>query len=154
MRSGDYEAWMQCWDPASRKALEAMTRQQKNGPEYWRAIWRQMYANKRFVLVNRLETVNYIILDAQIEDPNKPAAKQLDSQVLVAHEGKWWVSNEFSADGLVMNYDPAAPVNKVMKEYEIAPSRELVGPAALSGDAQKDFFAHHANSASLTRTVE
>lgn len=32
MRSGDYEAWLQCWDEPSRKALEATTKQQKMVP--------------------------------------------------------------------------------------------------------------------------
>jgi hypothetical protein len=154
MRSGDYEAWLQCWDEPSRRDLVAKTKEQKNGPEYWRALWRQFYTGRRFVLMDRLETVNYVILDVQIEDPNKPGQNMPDSEVLVGHEGQWWVSNAFTNDGLVMNYDTSAPTNKVTKEYDIAPTKELVGPAKVSGDSQKDFFAHHASTASLTRTVE
>lgn len=154
MRSGDYEAWLQCWDEPSRRALEAITKSKKNGPEYWRSIWRQIYTGRRITLVDRIETVNYIILDTEIDDPAKPTAKQLDSQVLVGQAGKWLLTNEFTNDGLVENYDPAARVSSVTKDYEIAPLSSLTGPAALSGEAQRDFFAHHAKSASLTRTVE
>ncbi len=154
MRSGDYEGWLQCWDEPSRKALEARTKQQKNGAEYWRALWRQYFANKRFVLKDRLETVNYIILDTDIEDPAHPGAKQPDSEVLTSKLGQWYLTNEFTDDGLVMNFDPSAPTAKAVKQFEIAPISQLVGPATLSGQAQKDFFARHTVSSSLTRTME
>jgi hypothetical protein len=117
-------------------------------------LWRQFYAGKRFVMLDRIETVNYIILDVEIEDSAKPNSKQMDSETLVGHQGQWWVTNAFTNDGLVMNYDPSAPTNKAVKEYDIAPAKELIGPAALSGQAQKDFYAHHTSTASLTRTVE
>lgn len=51
-----------------------------------------------------------------------------------------------------MNYDGTA--NKVVKEYEIAPTKELTGPAALTGEAQKEFFARHTTVASVTKTAE
>lgn len=154
MRSGDYEAWLQCWDEPSRRDLEAQTKEKKNGAEYWRALWRQFYAGKQFVLLDRLETVNYIILDAAIDDPTKPNGRQMDSQTLVGHEGQWWVTNAFTNDGLVMNFDPSAPTTEAVKEYDLAPAKDLAGPAALTGQAQKDFYAHHTSTASLTRTVE
>jgi hypothetical protein len=152
MRSGDYEAWLQCWDAASRKGLEDITKQQKNGAEYWRALWRQFYANKRFILTDRLETVNYIILDARVEDPTHPGAAQQDSEILVSNQGVWTLTNAFGNDGLVMNYDGTA--NKAVKEFELAPTKTLTGPAELTGHAQQEFLTHHATSNSINRTVE
>lgn len=152
MRNGDYEAWLECWDEPSRKALQEITRKDPKGAESWRAAWRQSFPGRRFLLVDRVETVNFIILDARIEDPAKPGAPQLDQEILVGHKGEWLVSNAFSNDGFVMNHEPGS--SKVVKEYELRPSADLAGPAALTGQAQQEFLNKHTRTQSITRTLE
>ena len=152
MQNGDYEAWLECWDDPSRKELEAETKKSPKGAEFWRANWRKDFPGKRFVLLDRLETVNYIIFNVRIEDSAKPATSDNDQEILVAHQGKWFVSNAFSNDGFVMNFEPGK--KKEVKEFEVRPTAELVGPAALTGKAQNEFFANELRTSSVARTIE
>ncbi len=152
MVNGDYQGWLDCWDEPSRKVLEETTRKNPKGAESWRSAWREGFTGKRFMLIDRMETVNYIILDVRIENPAKPGAFEADQEVLIGQKGQWLLSNTFTNDGLIMNYQPGT--TKAVKEFEVRPDVDLVGPAALTGQAQKEFLGHHLTTSSVTKTVE
>ena len=155
MRSGDYEGWLLCWEPTSRAALVAMTKEHPEGAEFWRAGWRKAYTAKNIVLVDRVETVNYIILDTRTIDAAKPGPGENHTLTLVSTGGAWLATNQFSDDGLgERHYAPPEKPNSVTHTHSLIPLDQLQGPGHLLGQAQNDFYARHTTSSTSIRTVE
>ena len=158
MRAGDYDAFLNCWDEPSRAGLEA---QAKTTPEFKNKLmanWKTMVAGKPILLTHRLDTVNYIILDATIQNANGPGKSLEDPEVLVFEKGRWVFSNKFRTDGLVSQHAFTAPGkvmgDKVTYNFDLRPLLPEPGPGAAANHAQQAFLKTHNRSAAVTETVE
>jgi hypothetical protein len=154
MRSADFEGFLNCWDEASRAGFEA---QSKSSPQYKQKLlanWKTIVADKPAVLTHRLDTVNYVILDAVIQNAFGPGKPFDDSEVLVFEKGRWVLSNQFQTDGLITQHDLKAKGDKVTYDFDLRPLLPEGGAGTAANHAQEEFLKAHNKMSTVTETVE
>jgi hypothetical protein len=143
MRSGDYEGWLACWDEQTRSQLVDTKRQDYRDPASWQKAWKNSIAGKEISLIDRIETVNYIILDFRFAGTSVNAPI-----VFKAVKGQWFATNELRDDQMLMNFRPtlAAIRNGVSPESQAG----LIDGFKQEGDAQRVFLDSHTYRAQAT----
>jgi hypothetical protein len=143
MRTGDYEGWLACWDEQTRKQLVDTKRQDYRDPAAWLKAWKSSIAGKEVSLIDRVETVSYIILDIRFAGASVNAPI-----VFKSVKGQWYATNELRDDQMLMNFRPtlAAIRNGVSPESQA----DLIDGFKQEGDAQKAFLDSHTYREQIT----
>jgi hypothetical protein len=148
-RTGDYEGWLACWDEPARQHFLAAAKDQKQDAAFWQKVWKQFFGTvKEVILVDRVETVGYVILDARMTGamalPVPTAFKHVD--------GKWKATNELGSDPMLMNFrsDLAGIVQRVSPQ----PVKSLVDGYGKEAEAQQEFLRNHTVVNAVTRPAK
>ena len=154
MRSADFDGFLNCWDEPSRTDFEA---QAKASPKFKQQLlgnWKTIVAGKAIVLTHRLDTVNYIILDAVIQNAYGPGKSFDDSEVLVFEKGRWVLSNQFQTDGLIAQHDFKTTGDMKSYDFDLRPLLPEGGAGTAANHAQEQFLKAHNKTSVVTQTVE
>jgi hypothetical protein len=139
MRTGDYEAFLKCWDDATQATLRAQAKDKNQGAAYWQNIWKQMFGNKQVLLADRMETNGYVILDTRFSTPAGSAAFP---NIFKLVGQQWLATNDLSADPLIMNIPPRL-AGEIIRVQPTA-SAKLSNPADKQQlQSQADFLRYH-----------
>jgi hypothetical protein len=148
-RTGDYEGWLACWDEPARQQFIAAAKDRKQDAAFWQKVWKQFFGSvKEIVLVDRVETVGYVILDARMTGamalPVPTAFKHVD--------GKWLATNELGSDPMLMNFrsDLAGVVQRVSPQ----PTKSLVDGYSKQAEAQQEFLRSHTAVNAVSRPAK
>jgi hypothetical protein len=131
METGDYEAWLACWDAAARKDFEKDAVDQKHDAAYWKQMWvKALPAGVKSVMLERIETQNYIIIDVRIPSKN-PFTYAV---VLHLEKNEWKVTNDLQSNPMFtafrpslagqLNLVPPLPINTLPPDSTIAAAQE------------------------------
>lgn len=139
MRSGDYEGWLQCWDEAARKGFEQMAKNGQADAAKFKQGWATAFAGKEIVLIDRIELVGNVILDARVQGGGNA---QPFPTVFRHIEGKWFATQELGNNAFLGSYQPglAGVDNRVTP----VPLTMLPNPNDPNYTAQAEFLHNHA----------
>jgi hypothetical protein len=135
-RSGDYDGWLACWDETARNHFIAMAKEKKMDAAFWQKTWKQYFATvKDIVLVDRIETVGYVILDARTSGspPFPTALKHVNSQ--------WLATDDLSSDQMMMNFRPG--LAGIVQHISPQPMSTLTEGYTQEAEAQQEFLHSH-----------
>lgn len=154
MRNADFSGFLNCWDEPSRAALDAQMKASPPAKQELLAAWKNLIAGKTILLTHRLETVNYVVLDAVVQNAYGPGRPFADSEVLVFEKGRWTLSNQFQTDGLITQHDFKAEGDKVTYDFDLRPLLPEGGAGAAANHAQEAFLKTHNQRSAVSETVE
>jgi len=154
MRAPDFDGFLNCWDEPSRAALQAQVKNSAAFKQKLLDAWKTMVADKPILLTHRLDTVNYIVLDAVIQNAYGPGKPFEDSEVLVFEKGRWVLSNQFQIDGLITQHLLKAQGDKVSYDFDLRPLLPEGGAGTAANHAQEQFLKAHNKTSTVTQTVE
>jgi hypothetical protein len=139
MRSGDYEGWLQCWDEDARKTFEQMAKSGKADAAMFKKGWATAFAGKEIVLVDRVELIADVILDARVQGDG---TAQPFPTIFRHVEGKWLATQELSNSGFLGTYQPG--LAGVDNRVNPVPLNSLPNPSDPQFSAQAEFIHNHA----------
>jgi len=150
-RTGNYEAFVDCFDDAAKARLQAMARDQKQGAAYWQSIWKQFYGNKPIQLLDRVETAGYVILDTRFNTPTNNAPFP---NVFKFVGGKWLATDDLGqrADQMLMTFRP--PLAGEIIRVQPTPAAQLAGAGRQQIEAQQQFLKNHDIRNSVTQSAQ
>ena len=138
MRQGDYAAFVKCWDPEDQAKLATLARDGNQGPDYWKKIWGEVFnVGKSTILVDRIETQGYVILDFRLSAPSTVAATQVFKYV----NRQWLATNELSRNPLLYNFSPAQA--GLIQRFAPLPTAKISPDAVQLLDSQQSFLTQH-----------
>lgn len=144
MRSGDYEGWLACWDEDSRSKFVQSAKDQHRDAAFWRNAWKDYFGNKEVVLLDRIETVNYVILDARLSGSSIGFPT-----VFKLVKGEWLATNSLGNDQMVMNFRPAlAGVRQIVSPEPVS---DFTSSFAQEAEAQRTFLRSHSYESVATQ---
>ncbi len=145
MRTGDYAAFVKCWDAVDQKQLAADAKEKGQDGAFWQKLWHQVFSTgKQTILVDRSETATYVILNFKLSAPSVLHAAQVFKNV----DGQWLATNELGSNAL-SGFSPTTA--GTMLRLPPVPLVKLSPTAAQIRDAQQQFLEQHADR---DRTVQ
>lgn len=143
MRAGDYEAWLKCWDENSRNTFIAAAKEKKQDASYWQKIWKEDFGSREVFLVDRIETVSFVILDVRVAG----ASASIPVIFKFANQ-EWSATNELGGTNMMGYVYP----NMVAVRQGISPQplSNLTGQLAQEADAQQVFLRSHSYQSTAT----
>jgi hypothetical protein len=137
MQTGDYDAWLSCWDAAARADFEKGAQEQKQDAAFWKKMWAGLFVpNTKVALVDRVETQSYVILDAHV-----PGKQPFDIPTVVHFEkGEWKVTNDLQSNAILTSFHPG-----LAGELNLVPPlpRSTIATDNLITAAQDAFINQH-----------
>ena len=138
MRSGEYEYWFQSWDEPGQKELTDDAKNKKLDAAAWKKLWQQVFAgNRDAILVDRLETQSYVILDVQLPGTDLKRVPTVFKLV----QGQWLVTNELSVNPILYLYRPESA--GVLNLVPPVPTRDLDQGNPQQAQSQQQFLDQH-----------
>ena len=104
MHRGDFEAFLNSWDPASRTLMEKRARERGHDAEFWRQQWSGLFDGRRVELTQRIETGPYVLVAFRVLPAEDAAAGDDDEGTLLTtafkrqDDGRWLATQELSLD--------------------------------------------------------
>jgi len=103
MRTGDYDAWLACWDEASKKRFAQEATTLKHDAAFWKKYFSDVFSQRKTtMLVDRVETQNYVILDTQLSGPTPLRAPTVFKLV----NGEWLATNDLADNAILSRFQP------------------------------------------------
>ncbi len=139
MRTGDYDAWLNCWDATTRDKLIQDAKAGPRDAAFWKKLWRDVLTGaKQTTLVDRVETVDYIILDAQLSGTNPMRVPTVFKYV----EGKWLATNDLTTNPILYSFNPNLAGN--YSDIDLIPVARLDKDNTQQTQAQQKFLDQRA----------
>jgi hypothetical protein len=139
-RNGDWDAFMQCWTEEDKKRIQDMIQTKKITVADLMVQWKQTFGNKPIELVDRLETIGYVILDARI-----PGASPVPlPAVFKLVKGEWLVSNDLGEAGNPLFAWFRPDLAGFIEHVQPVPLAQLGGIRKQEAQAESEFLAGHA----------
>jgi hypothetical protein len=140
-RTGNYEAFVACFDDAAKTRLRALATEQKQGAAYWQEVWKQFFGTKPIILIDRIETIGYVILDSRFG--SGPYTEPFPT-IFKSVGGQWLVTDDLgqNADQMLMSFRPslAGEIERVQPRS----TDQLTGTGRQEAEAQAEFIHSHA----------
>ena len=151
MRTGNYEAFVQCFDEAGKAHLAAIAKEQNQGAAFWQGMWKKAIGNKGVLLIDRVETVGYIILNARFNTPTNNAPFP---NIFKNVGGQWFATDDLGqrADQMLMSFRPSL-AGEIIRVQPV-PVAQLVGPAKQQGEAQAEFLKNHDTRSTMIHAAQ
>ncbi len=146
MRSGDYEAWLQCWDEPARKGFEETAKSGQADAAKFKKGWATAFAGKDIMLIDRIELVADVILDARVQG----GGNTTPFPTVFRHiQGEWFATQELGNNAFLGSYQPglAGIDNRVTP----VPLSMLPNSKDPNYTAQAEFLHNHALVPSVVR---
>lgn len=107
MMAGEYEAWLDTWDEASRRLTIANNEAEGRTSDYFLQWWEDTFRFARIALVRRIETGPYVVVTYRLLTPSgEDAGNGVEFPAVFREvDGRWLATLDLRADPLV----PASP---------------------------------------------
>lgn len=138
-RSGDFDAFLQCWAEADRKRIEAMVTSKQIDKAQLLAKWKQFYTNRTLQLYDRIETTGYVILDVKVPGPRISELPAVFKLV----DGEWMVTNELGTTSNQMLSDFKPELAGIVRRIQPIDIGRLAGGQKQDVEAQRQFLEQH-----------
>jgi hypothetical protein len=139
MQLGDYDAWLQCWDETSRKALVDSAKASNQDAAALKKHLQSAVAGRSVVLVYRLETTSYVILDTRLVSGKEQTP--IFPSVFKNVSGKFLATNELGTSLLLGGWQPG--IAGIDNRTSPVPIAGLSGTTTQQADAQTHFLKEH-----------
>jgi len=106
MLAGDYDWWLQNWDPESREFIARKNAENGDTPESWVTLWKDRLRFMRFKLVRRIESGPYVIVTYHLVTPKgADAGNGLEMPIVLHRVGERWYATQ------ALHKDPFLPAS-------------------------------------------
>jgi hypothetical protein len=103
MRAGDFNAWLACWDDTSQKRFTEEAKTLKHDEAFWKKYFSDAFSTRKTtVLVDRIETQMYVILDTQLSGPTPLRVPTVFKLV----DGEWKATNDLANNAILSRMQP------------------------------------------------
>lgn len=148
MRTGNFDAFVDCWDDADKPILLALKKQPAELQQLLNG-WKTIFGGNRPVeLLDRVELIGYVLLDVRAGTAQLPSVFKLEN-------GQWRMTNDLgrSGDLFLGNWKPDVAGN--VTHVQPVPASSLDSPATkLVGRAQAEFLKQHNLRSSLVESAQ
>jgi hypothetical protein len=147
MRAGDFDDFVKSWDDTGQKQLLDDAKNNKQDAAFWRNIWSQVFASAHeTILVDRIETRTYVILDAQLPGANLMRVPTTFKLV----NGKWLATNDLSTKPMLYLFRPN--LAGILNREPFMPTAGMDPGNPAQADAQQQFLDQHAIRSQIVQT--
>jgi hypothetical protein len=100
--TGNFEWWLTTWDSASNVLVQAKNKAEGKDKTYWTQLWKEQYANAKFVVTRKIETGEYVILIYKtVGKGSAPTVDAIELPIVFKKvEDKWFTTLDLRADPL------------------------------------------------------
>jgi hypothetical protein len=137
MRTGNYDAWLACWNAPDQAKLQQDAKDLKHDATFWKKLWSDAFSKTTTVLVDRVETEHYVILDVRLSGPSPTQLPTVFKYV----DGQWMVTNELTNNPVFYKMKPS--LAGILNMLPPLPVSALDKGNTQETQAQQDFLDDH-----------